>query len=99
MSGGSFGHLWAKDNARDLAHSFDTIRAMAAYLKTIGPDANAARALSLRVVALIEEAFEQAKPLLGPDGVWKAAEWHFGGDYGDEQLHQALLSYNRGDHG
>lgn len=96
MSGGSFGHLWLRDNARDLANSYELIEDMAEYLEAHGPEAEDAAKCTRRVLALIDKAYEVAQPLLGVKGVWKAAEWARSGDSLPEHLTQALQALNLG---
>jgi hypothetical protein len=99
MSGGSYGHLWAKDTPRDLANAYETIEEMAADLEALAGEqaTESAAKRTRRVLRLLDEAFKAARPLLGYDGVWKAMEWFRSGDTDEGPLNLALLAYNRGD--
>lgn len=92
MSGGAYNYLCFKDPA-EIAAAHEVFREMANRLAEICPDSSAARdttAMAVRLETLIHDINE-----LGCRAreVWRAVEWRASGDYGDDQVREAVAAY------
>lgn len=83
MSGGSFNYLCYKVNDGDLPES--TIEEMAKWLRLKGKISAADK--TERVLFHLKQARCVAEEL---ESVWHAAEWWCSGDYGEDQLDEAI---------
>jgi hypothetical protein len=92
VSGGSYNYLCHKDSDQIFGR-WDDLREMAARLDTVCPEAAAETRLFAEgkgtLLQAVEAHLERLKPL------WHAVEWHDSGDWGNDQMIEAVRAYRK----
>lgn len=94
MSGGYFNYLCAKDAADILRDStLEDLQEMSFALR-MRPDGAEVAAATFAALQDARESLERLQSRIDQlRPVWKAVEWKFSGDWGDERVSQAITDY------
>lgn len=93
MSGGSYNYLAIKANNQDLCLVPDDLQRMADRLAGL-PYATKAATDTAKVIEHLKAAQSHAEKVAD---VWYAVEWWDSGDWGEDQVKEALAKYEGGE--